>query len=250
MRNNFLPAHTARRKVNNRLTEGEPLILPPVQKGVITMNGDRFAIVREDMHRRYGQHFDADMIDDLVDRTIAEISERARIKTYLPVLVEREVSEVLEQLAARSSPNVAARPEVLYVCQRNAGRSQLAACITHHLAGDRVFVRSIGLEPEDGVDPNVLAVLEERGISTEYIYKATIIPRTVHRAEVVVLMGVNEIPAVPGHRYVYWNIGDPAGRGLDTVRRIADEVEAHVRELLHELDIEVQEAVSGTPAVK
>ncbi|QGU05725.1 arsenate-mycothiol transferase ArsC [Corynebacterium comes] len=212
------------------------------------MTGDRFAIVREDMHRRYGQHFEAEVIDDLVDRTIGEITERARIKTYLPVLVEREVSEVLEQLATRSDPNAVARPEVLYVCQRNAGRSQLAACITHHLVGDRVFVRSIGLEPESGVDPNVLAVLEERGISTEYIYKSAIVPRTVHRAEVVVLMGVHEIPAVPGHRYVYWNIGDPAGRGLGTVRRIADEVEAHVRELLRELDIEPQEAVSGVAA--
>ena len=209
------------------------------------MTGDRFAIVREDLHRRYGQHFEADMIDDLLDRTVAEVSARARIKTYLPVLVEREVSEVLEQLAAKSAPQVVARPEVLYVCQRNAGRSQLAACITHHLAGDRVFVRSIGLDPEDGVDPNVLAVLEERGISTEHVYRATIIPRTVHRAEVVVLMGVEELPAVPGHRYVYWNIGDPAGRGIETVRRIADEVEAKVRELLHELDVEPSESVSG-----
>ena len=214
------------------------------------MTGDRFAIVREDMHRRYGQYFDAEMIDDLVDRTIAEVSERARIKTYLPVLVEREVSEVLEQLAVRSDPGAVARPEVLYVCQRNAGRSQLAACITHHLVGDRVFVRSIGLEPEDGVDPNVLAVLEERGISTNHIYKATIVPRTVHRAEVVVLMGVDEIPAVPGHRYVYWNIGDPAGRSIGAVRRIADEVETRVRGLLHDLDIEVSEPTSRAGAAR
>ncbi|MCS5480520.1 protein tyrosine phosphatase [Corynebacterium sp. YIM 101645] len=209
------------------------------------MTGDRFAIVREDMHRRYGQYFDPDTIDDLVDRTIEEVSARARIKTYLPVLVEREVSEILEHIAAADDPDVESRREVLYVCQRNAGRSQLAACITRHLVGDRLFVRSIGLEPEEGVDPNVLAVLEERGISTEYIYKATIIPRTVHRADVVVLMGVHEIPAVPGHRYVYWNIDDPAGRPIERVRKIADEVEKQVRELLHEMDLLVDRLPSG-----
>lgn len=209
------------------------------------MTGDRFAIVREDMHRRYGQYFDTDTIDDLVDRTIEEVSARARIKTYLPVLVEREVSEVLEHIAAADDPDVESRREVLYVCQRNAGRSQLAACITRHLVGDRLFVRSIGLEPEDGVDPNVLAVLEERGISTEYIYKATIIPRTVHRADVVVLMGVREIPAAPGHRYVYWNIDDPAGRPIERVRKIADDVERHVRELLHEMDLLSDHLPSG-----
>jgi arsenate reductase (thioredoxin) len=214
------------------------------------MNGDRFAIVREDMHRRYGQHFDPDTIDDLVDRTIEEISARARIKTYLPVLVEREVSEVLEQIASADDPHAESRREVLYVCQRNAGRSQLAACITRHLVGDRLFVRSIGLEPEDGVDPNVLAVLEERGISTEYIYKATIVPRTVHRADVVVLMGVHEIPAVPGHRYVHWNIDDPAGRPIERVRRIADDVERHVRELLFDLDLLSSTQVPSESAVR
>lgn len=213
------------------------------------MNSDRFAIVREDMHRRYGHYFDSEMIDDLVDRTVDEVERRARIKTYLPVLVEREVTEILEQLANREDPDVEARREVLYVCQRNAGRSQLAACITRHLVGDRLFVRSIGLEPEVGVDPNVLAVLEERGISTEYIYKAAIVPRTVHRAEVVVLMGVEEIPAVPGNRYMYWNIDDPAGRSIGAVRKIADQVEKHVRELLDDLDIELNEAVAGATAV-
>ena len=201
------------------------------------MTGDRFAIVREDMHRRYGQYFDAEMIDDLVDRTIAEVSERARIKTYLPVIVEREVSEVLEQLAVRSDPGAVARPEVLYVCQRNAGRSQLASAITGHLAGDELFVRSVGLNPVGGINPLVLQVLEERGIRTSHLYQKQHVARTVHRSDVVVLMGVKQTPDIPGDRYVSWDIEDPAGRSIQRVREIYDDVEHHVHLLLKELGI-------------
>lgn len=203
------------------------------------MSADRFAIVREDLHRRYGQHFDAETIDDLIDRTIEEASARARIDTFLPVLVEREASEALDHIATSDDPDAEARREVLFVCQRNAGRSQLAACITHHLVGEQLFVRAIGLEPEGEVDPNVLAVLEERGISTDHVYRRPIVARTVHRADVVVLMGVDGIPPVPGDRYVYWHISDPAGRSMAAVRRIADDVERHVRELAHEMNLEV-----------
>lgn len=196
---------------------------------------DRFAIVREDMHRRYGQYFYADTIDALLDEKIAQAKATAKIETFLPATVEREVSSELEQRAEAAGRSGTARPEILFVCERNAGRSQLASAITHQAVGDRVFVRSVGLNPSGGVDPQVIEVLEERGVPTGHMYQKEIVPRTVHRASVVVLMGVDEIPGIPGDRVVRWDIADPAGQPIEKVREIADDVEAHVKNLLDEL---------------
>lgn len=85
--------------------------------------------------------------------------------------------------------------------------------------------------------PEVLAVLDERGISHAGLYREEIVARTVHRADVMVLLGVDEIPDVPGDRYTRWAIADPEGRDLAAVRAIADEIEARVRVLLDELGV-------------
>ncbi|HHU67096.1 low molecular weight phosphatase family protein [Corynebacterium sp.] len=199
------------------------------------MSTDRFAIVREDLHRRYGQYFYARTIDELLDEKIAEARAHAKVETFLPVTVEREVSEILEERAEAKGRSGTARPEVLFVCERNAGRSQLASAITSQAVGDRVFVRSVGLNPSGGIQPEVIQVLEERGIPTARLYQKEIVPRTVHRANVVVLMGVDEIPGVPGDRVERWEIADPAGQSVEKVREIADDIEAHVKELLVEL---------------
>ena len=124
---------------------------------------------------------------------------------------------------------------MLFVCERNAGRSQLASAITAHAVGDRVFVRSVGLNPVGGIDPQVLEVLQERGIATGHLYQKEIVPRTVHRANVVVLMGVDEVPGIPGDRIERWDIADPAGPPIEQVREIADDIARHVKELLVEL---------------
>ena len=205
------------------------------QKGIRIMSSDRYAIVREDLHRRYGQYFYARTIDELLDATIAEAEAKAKIDTFLPITVEREVSEILEERAEAKGRSGTARPEVLFVCERNAGRSQLASAITAHAVGDRVFVRSVGLNPVGGIDPQVLEVLQERGIATGHLYQKEIVPRTVHRANVVVLMGVDEVPGIPGDRIERWDIADPAGQPIEKVREIADDIERHVKELLVEL---------------
>lgn len=194
-------------------------------------------IVREDLHRRHeGGHPPAE-IDRVLDEVIAEARATARVATFLPVFVERDAAARLAALATARSQQPKARPEVLYACMRNAGRSQLAAAITRHLAGEAVFVRAVGLAPAAGVQPEVLAVLDERGISHAGLYREEIVARTVHRADVVVLLGVDEIPDVPGDRYTRWAIADPEGRDLAAVRAIADEIEARVRVLLDELGV-------------
>lgn len=199
----------------------------------------QFEIVREDMHRRYGALHPADHIDAVMDDTIAARTAEAKVETFLPVIVERIVSETLEEQAlAAGVTDAAARREVLYVCERNAGRSQLASAITAWLAGDRIFVRSVGLNPVGGINPTVLEVLAERGIPTGHLYQKEIVARTVHRSDVVVLMGVAQRPDIPGDRYVEWDIADPEGASVEEVRAIADDVERHVRALLADMGLD------------
>lgn len=196
----------------------------------------QFEIVREDMHRRYGSLHSADHIDALVDATIAERTAAAKVETFLPVIVERIVSETLEdQATAAGAKDPRARREVLYVCERNAGRSQLASAITSWIVGDKLFVRSVGLNPVGGINPTVLEVLAERGIPADHLYQKEIVARTVHRSDVVVLMGVDKRPDIPGDRYVEWDIADPEGASIEQVRTIADDVERHVRALLADM---------------
>lgn len=196
----------------------------------------QFEIVREDMHRRYGSLHSADHIDALVDATIAERTAAAKVETFLPVIVERIVSETLEEQAtAAGAKDPRARREVLYVCERNAGRSQLASAITSWIVGDKLFVRSVGLNPVGGINPTVLEVLAERGIPADHLYQKEIVARTVHRSDVVVLMGVDKRPDIPGDRYDEWDIADPEGASIEQVRTIADDVERHVRALLADM---------------
>ncbi len=202
---------------------------------------DRFAIVRGDLHRRYGQAFKASVIDDILDETIAEQLESSRMQTYLPVFVEREASARLRRRVDDQELTDLRRQEVLYVDERNAGRSQLASALTRHLVGEEVVYRSVGLNPVGGIDPNVITVLKERGIRHDMLYQKEIVPRTVHRSDIIVLMGVDSIPGIPGDRYLRWDIADPADQPLEAVREIADEVEDHVRDLL--------EGMGLTPAV-
>lgn len=197
---------------------------------------DRYRIVREDLHRLYGGAIDAGAIDAVLREEIQVAEAQARITDFLPLTVSRAATERLEEAAAHSG-GLKKRPEVLFVSARNAGRSQLATAITHHLAGDQVFVRAVGLEPVGDVDPEVLDVLAERGISADATYLEPVKARTVHRADVIVLLGVEDAPDLPGDRYVRWDVTDPVGESPMRVREIADRIENHVRELLKDLGV-------------
>ncbi|MBV7296176.1 low molecular weight phosphatase family protein [Corynebacterium sp. TAE3-ERU12] len=199
-------------------------------------------IVREDLHRRFGQALPAADIDQILDDTIAAETASARVTSYLPVMIERAAAEAIKDEATSRGEFAGARKEILYVCERNAGRSQLADAITHHLVGDAVVVRSVGLEPADEINPTVIEVLKERGIATDGLFQTTIVPRVVHRSDIVVLMGVDEIPGVPGVRYAHWDVKDPEGASIEEVRAIADEIETQVRGLIAEMELPIAAA--------
>jgi arsenate reductase len=128
------------------------------------------------------------------------------------------------------------RPTVLYACVHNSGRSVAAKVLTEHYAGDQLTVRSAGSEPGSGVNPTVAQVLAERGLFTASEVPRKLDAETVKAADVVITMGCGEsCPYYPGKRYEDWVVDDPAGQDIETVRRIVDEVDARVRNLVAEL---------------
>ena len=127
-------------------------------------------------------------------------------------------------------------PEVLFVCVHNAGRSQMAAALLDHHAGGRVHVRSAGSTPAEEVNPSVVAAMEELGLDLSKEFPKPLADEDVRAADVVVTMGCGDAcPIYPGKRYLDWELPDPAGRRLEEVRPIRDEIDRRVRELLQEI---------------
>jgi len=127
-------------------------------------------------------------------------------------------------------------PEVLFVCVHNAGRSQMGAALLHHHAGGRVHVRSAGSAPGDEINPAVVAAMEEIGLDLSHEFPKPLTDEFVQAADVVITMGCGDAcPIYPGKRYLDWELDDPAGRPLDEVRVIRDEIDRRVRSLLDEL---------------
>ena len=125
---------------------------------------------------------------------------------------------------------------MLFVCVHNAGRSQMAAGFLRARAGDRVEVLSAGSEPADQVNPAAVLAMAERGIDIAAERPKLLHDSAVREADVVITMGCGDAcPFYPGKRYEDWELDDPAGRSLEEVRRIRDEIEARVDLLLGEL---------------
>ena len=124
-------------------------------------------------------------------------------------------------------------PEVLFVCVHNAGRSQMAAALLHHHAQGRVRVRSAGSEPADRVNPVVAQVMAEIGLDVSQELPRKLLTEDVAASDVVITMGCGDAcPIFPGKRYEDWVLTDPAGEGPDEVRRIRDDIDQRVRQLL------------------
>jgi Protein-tyrosine-phosphatase len=127
-------------------------------------------------------------------------------------------------------------PEVLFVCVHNAGRSQMAAALLHHLAAGAVRVTSAGSDPAEKVNPAVREVMDEIGIDLSREFPKKLTTGAVEAADVVITMGCGDAcPVFPGKRYLDWQLADPAGRTAQEIRPIRDEIDARVRALLAEL---------------
>jgi arsenate reductase (thioredoxin) len=128
-------------------------------------------------------------------------------------------------------------PEVLFVCVHNAGRSQMAAALLVRLAEGRVRVISAGSDPADRLNPAVVEAMKEAGIDISAERPKRLEDGMVRESDVVITMGCGDAcPIYPGKRYEDWELEDPSGKDLDTVRRIRDEIRERVEELVESLN--------------
>lgn len=128
------------------------------------------------------------------------------------------------------------KPSVLFLCVHNAGRSLAARVLLDHYAEGRVDVFSAGSDPVDQLNPSVVAVLSERGLDPGQEFPKPLTDETARAADVIVTMGCGDAcPVYPGKRYLDWDLEDPAGKPVEAVRPIIDEIDRRVRSLLTEL---------------
>jgi arsenate reductase len=127
-------------------------------------------------------------------------------------------------------------PEVLFVCVHNAGRSQMAAALLDRHAAGRVHVRSAGSIPADEINPSVRAVMAELGLDLSAEYPKPLTDDVVRAADVVITMGCGDTcPVYPGKRYLDWDLPDPAGKSVEEIRPVRDEIDRRVRALLEQV---------------
>lgn len=128
------------------------------------------------------------------------------------------------------------QPTVLFVCVHNAGRSQMAAGYAKAFGGDRIRVLSGGSEPGDQINPTAIAAMAEEGIDITGNTPQLLLTEDVRASDAVITMGCGDAcPIFPGKRYEDWDLTDPAGKGIDDVRPIRDEIKTRVQALLAEL---------------
>ncbi len=128
------------------------------------------------------------------------------------------------------------KPVVLFVCVHNAGRSQMAAGYMRELSGGRIEVRSGGSEPGTQINPVAVAAMAEEGIDISQAVPQLMTTEAVKASDVVITMGCGDVcPIFPGKRYEDWELVDPAGKGIDEVRPIRDDIKARIEVLVAEL---------------
>ncbi|MFF1453289.1 arsenate reductase ArsC [Streptomyces sp. NPDC058274] len=126
---------------------------------------------------------------------------------------------------------------VLFVCVHNAGRSQMAAGFLAHLAGDRIEVRSAGSLPGDQINPSAVAAMQEAGIDISDQKPKILTTEAVQASDYVITMGCGDAcPVFPGKKYLDWALEDPAGKGVESVRPIRDEIKTRIEGLIAEID--------------
>lgn len=180
---------------------------------------------------------------ETIERFMSDSFDRlahARIRDYVPVMAERFTRDRLRAVAKNEGRITSDAPSVLFLCVHNAGRSQMAAGWMRYLAGDRVDVLSGGSDPASSVNPSAVAAMREVGVDIAGEFPRPWTDEIIGAADVVVTMGCGDAcPIVPGKRYLDWELDDPAGKPVEDVRPVRDDIELRVRGLLAELDVPI-----------
>ena len=223
---------------------------PPVARPVVPQGGrpmpfrdqpmdpltrQTFARSIEALHEEFRGIYSLETIERFVDESIDRLSG-ARVVDFIALFVHRFARERLRALAQSQGALMKDVPEVLFVCVHNAGRSQMAAALLDHHAKGRVHVRSAGSAPADQINPAVAAAMDEWGIDLSKEFPKPLTDEFVKAADAVITMGCGDAcPIYPGKRYEDWELDDPAGQPVEVVRRIRDDIDFRVQQLLAEL---------------
>jgi protein-tyrosine-phosphatase len=191
----------------------------------------------------YGEVHSRDTVQEVMDDSVAQLVGRAEVDDFLPTLAHRFTRERLKALG-RAQGSESELPDVLFIGLGDTGRGQMAAAlVTLHSEG-RVVAHSAGSTAGVEVDRAVIEVMAELGVDLTEAYAKPLSTEVLEAADVVVTMGrsVGAVQIPEGTRHLDWRIGDPTGAAVDEVRRVRDEIDERVRELLRDIEERSAEA--------
>jgi arsenate reductase len=199
---------------------------------------DRNVLARTAAHlyERYAHAVDRETVDRVVQESYDELERTAAVKSYLTASAGNFADSRLRSLAIARGAIEARTPRVLFIDDANAGRSQMAASLVLKHTEGRITARSAGLEPAGSVYDAAVEAMAEVGVSLEHTYPKPLAD-DVHRAAqlVITLACADRVEPVEGVEYRDWDIPSLEGRSLEDVRRVRDDIDARVRELIAEL---------------
>ncbi|BBY98286.1 arsenate reductase ArsC [Mycolicibacterium fallax] len=192
------------------------------------------------LQTEFADSFGTETIQRFLESSYDQFAGRATIARFLPLLAERFARQRLYALARVEGKISDGKPTVLFLCTHNAGRSQMALGYFTHLAGEQALAWSGGSEPGNEINPAAIAAMAEVDIDITGEFPKPWTDEIVQAADVVITMGCGDAcPIFPGKRYENWELPDPAGQGVETVRPIRDLIEQRVRTLLAELNVPI-----------
>jgi protein-tyrosine-phosphatase len=194
--------------------------------------------VSERLAPKFAGVFGPETIERFVVDSMDQLLATATTTAFLPLLTERFARERLQALGTLEGSLPSAVPAVLFLCIHNAGRSQMAAGWMRRLAGDRVVVYSGGSEPASEINAAAVESMDEAGIDIRAEFPKPWTDEVVRAVDVVITMGCGDAcPLYPGKRYEDWELNDPAGLDIESVRPIRDEIRTRVEALLVSLTV-------------
>lgn len=201
----------------------------------------------ERLAREFEGVYGPETIERFLHSSYDEFAGNATVLNFLPLLAERFARQRLNALARVEGKHDDGKPVVLFLCVHNAGRSQMALGFFERYAADNAVAWSGGSEPGTQLNPSAIAAMKERGIDISGEFPKPWTDEVVRAADVVITMGCGDAcPIFPGKRYEEWDLDDPDGKDIASVRPVRDEIERRVLALLEELNIPVR--VGETPA--
>ncbi|GHD49032.1 arsenate-mycothiol transferase ArsC [Mycetocola manganoxydans] len=197
-----------------------------------------------DLSDKFAGVFNQETVERYVLESYTALLRTATVKAHLATNTVHFATDRLTALAQAKGAFDHSVPEVLFVCEQNAGRSQMAAVLTQALSGGAVHVRSAGSAPARELSSTVVAAMAEIGLDLDEAFPKPLTDDVVQAADVVITMGCGDAcPIYPGKRYQDWELIDPAGQPIEVVREIRDQIKSNVEGMLASLAVTPKEQV-------